>query len=141
MKQAVLTTAKAGYGIILLITFISNGFIILNFDNLVSFFTTSSEVKVLASILLVPFVLYQVGDGLQIFFSNALRGIQRVKPILPIAFIAYIVISLPASYIFGFIFGLGLKGIWFGYPISLTFAGVLYYAKFRKYQKLLHNAE
>lgn len=125
----------------LLITFISNGFIILNFDNLVSFFTTSSEVKVLASILLVPFVLYQVGDGLQIFFSNALRGIQRVKPILPIAFIAYIVISLPASYIFGFIFGLGLKGIWFGYPIFLTFAGVLYYAKFRKYQKLLHNAE
>ncbi len=139
MKKAILTTAKAGYGIILLITFISNGFIILNFDNLVSFFTTSSEVKVLASILLVPFMLYQIGDGLQIFFSNALRGIQRVKPILPTAFIAYIVISIPASYIFGFIFGLGLKGIWYGYPISLTFAGVLYYAKFRKYQKLLHN--
>lgn len=44
--------------------------------------------------LIIPFLLYQFGDGLQINFANALRGIADVKPMLYFAFIAYFIISL-----------------------------------------------
>lgn len=135
MNTGVKDTAKAGYGIIVCLTLISTGTVLLLFGDLTSLFTESEEVKALASAILLPFVLYQFGDGLQICFSNALRGIQKVKPILPVAFVSYIIISLPASYLFGFVFDLGLTGIWFGYPVSLTFAGLLYLHKFRKFTK------
>ena len=98
-------------------------------------FTDSPEVISLAGTLVLPFILYQFGDGMQICFSNCLRGIQQVKPILPIAFTAYLLVSIPCSYLFGFVLDFGLKGIWFGYPISLTLAGILYLAVFRRKQK------
>ena len=56
--------------------------------------------------LIIPFIIYQFGDGLQINFANALRGIADVKPMMYIAFIAYFLISLPALF-FRFHHGLG----------------------------------
>ena len=135
MKNSILSIANTGYILILCISIISNVGILISFDGLVSLFTDSENVREMTLQILLPFVLYQFGDGLQICFSNALRGIQQVKPILPIAFISYIIISLPVSYLLGFVFKMGLPGIWFGYPISLTFAGLLYYITFRKRQK------
>ena len=46
--------------------------------------------------LIIPFIIYQFGDGLQINFANVLRGIADVKPMMYIAFIAYFLISLPS---------------------------------------------
>ena len=48
--------------------------------------------------LILPFLVYQFGDGLQITFANALRGISDVKLMMLIAFIAYFLISLPVGY-------------------------------------------
>ena len=59
-------------------------------------------------VLMVPFLAYQFGDGMQINFANALRGISDVKPMMLIAFIAYFIISLPAGYFFGFVMGWGV---------------------------------
>ena len=72
-----------------------------------------------------------VGDGLQCNFSNALRGIADVKPVMLYAFIAYFVISLPAGYLFGFILDWGLTGVWMSFPFGLTSAGVMFYLRFR----------
>ena len=94
-------------------------------------FTDSNEVSLLVAQLTVPFMLYQFGDGLQCNFSNALRGIADVKPVILYAFIAYFVISLPAGYIFGFVFGWGLPGVWMSFPFGLTSAGVMFYLRFR----------
>ena len=73
-----------------------------------------------------------VGDGLQINFANALRGIADVKPMMYIAFIAYFLISLPAGYFFGFIMDWGIIGIWMAFPFGLTTAGILYYLRFNR---------
>jgi MATE family multidrug resistance protein len=61
-----------------------------------------------------------------------LRGLGDVKPVLKYSFIAYILISLPLSYIFGITMKLGAFGVWMGFPVSLTLAGVLYLRRFRK---------
>ena len=95
-------------------------------------FTPSGDVASLVALLTVPFLFYQVGDALQCTYANALRGMARVKPMIWIAFVAYIVISLPLGYIFGFICGWGLVGVWMAFPFGLTSAGLLYYKEFRR---------
>lgn len=94
-------------------------------------FTDSAEVAAAVSTLFFPFLIYQFGDGLQINFANALRGISDVKPMMLIAFVSYFVISLPAGYLCGFVFGWGLEGVWMAFPFGLTSAGVMLWLRFR----------
>ena len=70
-------------------------------------FTDSVEASALVASLFFPFLIYQFGDGLQINFANALRGISDVKPMMIIAFISYFIISLPVGYFLRFCTGLG----------------------------------
>ena len=135
LTKEVNMTARTAYAMTLGLTVVCSGIVLAAIRPLSALFTDSPEVISLAGTLVLPFILYQFGDGMQICFSNCLRGIQQVKPILPIAFTAYLLVSIPCSYLFGFVLDFGLKGIWFGYPISLTLAGVLYLAVFRRKQK------
>ena len=100
-------------------------------------FTDDVEVHHMALQLVLPFIIYQFGDGMQCNFSNALRGISDVKPVMLIAFIAYFVVSLPAGYFFGFVLDWGLPGIWMSFPFGLTTAGLLFFWRFRS-QTLQH---
>lgn len=86
----------------------------------------------MVSLLFFPFLLYQFGDGLQITFANALRGISDVRPMMFMAFVAYFVISLPAGYLFGFVLDWGLPGVWMAFPFGLTSAGVMFWLRFRR---------
>ena len=95
-------------------------------------FTDNAEVSGMVAALFFPFLIYQFGDGLQINFANALRGISDVKPMMIIAFISYFVISLPVGYLCGFVFGWGLTGVWMAFPFGLTSAGVMLWLRFRK---------
>ena len=89
------------------------------------------EVVTMSAALVIPFVIYQFGDGMQCNYSNALRGISDVRMVTWYALIAYFVISIPAGYLFGFVFDWGLTGIWFSFPLGLTSAGLLFYRRFR----------
>ena len=104
-------------------------------NHLGSWFTDSEEVSTMVVSLMLPFLMYQFGDGLQITFANALRGISDVKPMIIIAFIAYFIISLPAGYLFGFVLGWGVFGVWMAFPFGLTSAGIMLYLRFRKQLK------
>ena len=104
---------------------------------LVSCFTTSEEVVSVVLSLIPCFFIYQFGDCMQITFANALRGIAEVKKLMLYAFISYVIVSIPLSYVFAFIFGWGGVGIWMGMPFGLTTAGFLFYFEFRlKIKKL-----
>ena len=96
-------------------------------------FTGNAEVVALVALITIPFLIFQFGDALQSTYANALRGMARVKAMVWIAFVAYIVISLPLGYIFGFVCGWGLVGVWMAFPFGLTTAGLLYYREFRKW--------
>ena len=104
-------------------------------NHLGGWFTDSETVSLMVAQSIIPFLIYQFGDGLQINFANSLRGIADVKPMLLYAFIAYFVISLPAGYFFAFTLKLGLVGIWMAFPFGLTSAGIMYYLRFRKRTK------
>lgn len=99
-------------------------------DTICALFTNDPVIIQTATGLLVPFMLYQFGDGLQCNFANSLRGIADVKPMMRYAFISYIVVSLPLSYMLGFPFGWGATGIWMAFPVALTLAGILFMQRF-----------
>lgn len=123
-------TASAGFHLILVMAVIASVLIYLMRHHIGGIFTDDKDVAAMVAQLAVPFILYQFGDGLQCNYSNALRGIADVKPVMLYAFIAYFIISLPAGYLFGFVFGWGLPGVWMSFPFGLTSAGVMFYLRF-----------
>lgn len=125
-------SAKAGLHLIILLGILACSLIFLFRHQMGGWFTDDATVSALVAQLVIPMLLYQIGDGMQITYANALRGIADVKPMMLYAFIAYFVISLPASWLFAFPLGMGAVGIWLGLPFGLTSAGLMFYAEFRK---------
>lgn len=97
----------------------------------VGMFTDSPEVAEIAVVLFYVLFAYQIGDGIQLCFANVLRGLQDVKPIMYAAFVSYYLIAIPVAYVLGFKAGLGAVGVWLGFPIGLTLAGIFFYARYR----------
>ncbi|MBR4848481.1 MAG: MATE family efflux transporter [Bacteroidaceae bacterium] len=132
-------SAKAGFGIIIVMALITSLTVWLLRNHIGHIFTDNNEVALLVAQLVLPFIIYQLGDGLQCNFSNALRGIADVKPVMLYAFIAYFIISLPVGYMFAFTLNMGLTGIWLSFPFGLTSAGVMFYLRFMKKTRINKN--
>ena len=124
-------TAYAGAHIILAMGIVLLSIVFFFRYQVGGWFTDNTEVSAMVVVLMVPFLAYQFGDGMQINFANALRGISDVKPMMLIAFIAYFIISLPAGYFFGFVMGWGLFGVWMAFPLGLSSAAIMLWLRFR----------
>lgn len=125
-------TVVAGLQVMVALEVILSSIIFLSRNHIGGWFTDSQEVSSTVITLMLPFFIYQFGDGLQITYANALRGIADVKPLMVIAFIAFFVISLPVGYFCGFVLNLGLVGVWMAFPFGLTSAGVMMWYRFKK---------
>ena len=132
--QNVRHTVTAGLHLMVMLEVVLGGTIFLLRNHIGAWFTDSTEVSSTVLTLLLPFFIYQFGDGMQINYANALRGIADVKPLMLIAFVAFFVISLPVGYLCGFVLGYGLMGVWMAFPFGLTSAGVMMWWRFRKYK-------
>lgn len=96
-------------------------------------FTTDAEVLALIPLTMVPLMLYQVGDGLQMTYVNILRGVGAVQTIPYICFVVYILVSIPISYWLAISLGYGLPGIWMAFPIALTMAAIAFMYEYRRF--------
>ena len=130
--------AHCGYEMILVISIVLSVVIFSFRQDLAQIFVSAGDPALLEKVsgivvaCCVPLVLYQFGDGMQSAYVNALRGLGDVKPLMLYSFIAYIVISLPMSYLFGIVMDGGCPGIWYGFPFGLTTAAFLYLHRFLK---------
>ncbi len=125
-------TATASLHIILAVAAVLSTGIIIFKCQLAAAFTSDTSIQKMFIAMLIPMLAYQVSDGIQINYANALRGIAVTKPMSIYALISYILLALPVSYIFGFVFNQGGIGIAYGLPVGLTTAAILYYCRFRK---------
>lgn len=139
--ENVRNTSKYGFHIMLCLLIMNSIPIFLLRNHIGGWFTDSETVSIMVAQTIIPFLLYQFGDALQINYANALRGIADVKPMMLYAFIAYFVISLPVGYIFGFVFDWGLIGVWMAFPFGLTSAGLMYWYRFRKMTLSLNTSQ
>lgn len=124
--------AFAGYHIMLTLATISSLTFILFGRDLMQVFTDDTAVIATASTLIVPLVLYQLGDATQINFANALRGTSNVMPMLWIALVCYIIVGIPATYLIAITAEMGIFGIILSFSIPLFLAGVLFLYFFMK---------
>ena len=76
---------------------------------------------------------------LQCILVGILRGLQQVRSIAIVAFIAYIVINIPVGYLFAFIFDMGAPGLIVGYIVGLTTAAILYGVQVGRYMRYLRK--
>lgn len=103
------------------------------FRNDVSYiFSSDPQIATIVVMLLPILMLYQYVDGAQIVLANALRGLSDVKPIMWISFVTNFLIAIPAGYLLGFPFGMGIRGVWLAYPIGFVFSVLLLGIRARK---------
>jgi MATE family multidrug resistance protein len=89
-------------------------------------FTSDPAVIKVAASLLVVGAFFQIFDGMQVVLLGALRGMADVRIPMFMAFFSYIVVSLPVSYLFAFVFGMGPSGVWIGFVGGLSTAAILF---------------
>lgn len=116
----------AGYHVMLVLACFSTLCFILFARPMMHLFTSDEAVLSLCITLLFPLALYQLGDATQVTFANALRGTGHVMPMLWIAFVSYIVIGVPVTYLLAFPCDLATYGIVLSFSVSLFLAGVLF---------------
>lgn len=127
----------SAWGLSATFSFLMVGGICLFREPITSIFTSDLRVQTLCYSLLPAFVLYQFGDCTQIIFSNSLRALEAVGRMLLYAIIAYLLVSIPMSYLLGIHLGFGAEGVWYGIPFGLTTAGLLFIYEFRRKTKHL----
>lgn len=131
--------AWAGYHIMLAMMTVSSVTFVVAGPAMMHAFTTDPAVLALAGTLLFPLVLYQLGDATQITFANALRGTSRVMPMLWIAFVCYVLVGIPATYLLGIAGGMGVYGIILSFSASLFLAGALFLIFFLRATRRAQN--
>uniref|UniRef100_UPI004048B6C9 MATE family efflux transporter n=2 Tax=Roseivirga sp. TaxID=1964215 RepID=UPI004048B6C9 len=89
------------------------------------------ELISLAGSLIVVAGFFQLSDGVQVVGLGALRGMSDVKIPTIITLIAYWVLGIPVSYLFGFIWGFGPQGVWLGLLVGLSASAVALYVRFK----------
>jgi MATE family multidrug resistance protein len=81
--------------------------------------------------------VFQLFDGFQVVTTGALRGLGDTRTPMLAHFAGYWVIGLPVSYILGFHFGWGARGIWTGLSTALVLIGaglmLVWRARVRRY--------
>lgn len=119
-------TAFAGYRILLALAALASLTFIFLGPQIMRVFSEDPIVIACALTLIVPLVVYQLGDATQISFANALRGTGNVMPMLWISFVSYVIIGIPATYILAFPAGLGIYGIILSFSVSLFAAAAMF---------------
>lgn len=94
-------------------------------------FVSDEAVIALSAQLCLLLCLYQPGDVLQILYSNALRGMQDVKFTAVAALFSYGVMTVLMGYLLGIRMGMGVIGVWLGFPLGLTTLGLLLLGRYR----------
>jgi MATE family multidrug resistance protein len=100
-----------------------------------TWFSSDTEVIDLAAQLFIIAGIFQLFDGWQTVGLATLRGLTDVTFAMFIAFLSYIVVTLPVGYLFGFIWHFGSVGVWIGICVGLLVAAVAYRLRFLRFMR------
>lgn len=94
-------------------------------------FTTDETVIAIASPLLILCGLFQFSDAMQCIGGAMLRGLTDVRVPMVIAFVTYILITMPLGYVLMFPCGMGVPGMWVAFIVGLTIAAIAMLTRWR----------
>lgn len=99
---------------------------------LIGCFSSDEDVDASASMLIIPLVLYQYGDAIQLTFANGVRGMGNSRPFLWVTLIAYILIGVPVLFALSTGLNLGNVGVYYSFSFALFTAAIILYVSFRR---------
>ncbi len=134
-KAEALLAGKAGRNLLLLNATLSSMLFYFAGNVIVHLFTQDEAVITASLALLLPLVVYQFADALQICYANALRATQHVLPMTWSSAVAYLVVGMPAAYLMGFTLKGGVEGIFYSFAISLMVAALLFAFFYHRFMK------
>lgn len=118
-------TTSAGLHLNLILAVIASAIFYFGGHGLLRAFTPDEEVIASGMTLLLPLVLYQFFDAIQLTYCNAIRGTSRVKPLLWISITCYIVLGVPVLLLFAKVLDLGNLGVYYSFDAALFAASIM----------------
>ena len=122
----------SGLHLILLLCTLASLTFLFGGKHLIHLFTPDEAVIASAMGILLPLVVYQYMDAVQLTYCNAIRGTSEVKPLLWISIVTYIVVGIPLLLLFARIFPAANQGIFWCFCVALGVACVLLVRSFYK---------
>lgn len=125
------SAARAGLVLNFVMSLVASGIFLTASGAILHMFTSDETVVAVALLLILPLVLYQIFDALQVTLSNVVRGTGHVWPLLWVSLLCYVVTGLPSMVWFAS--GLGGKsvGVYYSFVVVLVLACLLYWWFFR----------
>lgn len=120
-----LRATRAGLYLNLLLATIASLVMIFRAHHLIGFFTPDEQVIAAGELFVIPLVLYQYFDATQLTYINAIRGTSKVKPLLWIAIVSYIVVGIPSLLLFAVSFDWESVGAYYSFSVALATAALL----------------
>lgn len=130
--DAVHRASRAGCHLLLAMCLCSSLLFLFFGNAILQGFTEDAAVLALGGTLVPYLVFYQLGDAMQVCYSNALRGTGHVRPVMGVAFVSYVVVNLPVAYLLGFVLHMGSRGIFLAFTVGLLTAAALFWWNYRK---------
>jgi len=124
-------TARAGLHLNLVLATLASGTFLLFGADVLRLFTSDVAVLGIGVGLIFPLVLYQYCDAVQMTYVNALRGTSRVRALIPISIVSYIVVGVPAMLFLASGLDMATAGVYYSFTVALALAAMLYIRSFR----------
>ena len=129
---AIRRSAHAGMHLnLVLATLASLVFIFLG-PRLFGLFSADENVVAAGLPLVLPLILYQYFDAVQVNYGGALRGTGYVKPLMLVAVVSYIIVGAGSLFILAKGMDLGNVGVYYSFSVTLLCAAVMLYYYFRR---------
>lgn len=130
-------SSRAGLHLMLVLATLASLVFIFCGRQLFALFTHDEAVIAAGLPLILPLVLYQYFDAVQVNYGGALRGTGYVKPLMLVAVVSYIIFGGGSLFLFAKGFNLGNVGVYYSFSITLLCAAVMLYYYFRKFSRRL----
>lgn len=124
-------SAISSYHIVLVFMLVTAIVFILGSQILPRIYTSDIKVILIAAQLLIIVGFFQLFDGTQVVGLGILRGMGDVNMPTLFSFLAYWLIGIPAAYILGMRYNLGINGVWYGLTVGLIIASLLLFIRFQ----------
>lgn len=130
--RGVRKSTVAGYHLCLALATLASLVFFFFGHGMIGLFTSDEAVIASGMSLILPLVVYQYMDATQLTYVNAIRGTAKVKPLLWISIIAYIVIGTPSLFILAVALHGESLGVYWSFNIALFSASVLALCFYRR---------
>ena len=131
-REGLRRSARAGLNIIVTLATLASAFFLTGASWLLGRFTDDPLVVASGMPLIIPLVLYQYCDAIQLTYSNALRGTSYVKPLLWVSLFSYILVGIPFLLLLAVGLDMRNVGVYYSFSLALLMAAVLLRFYFRR---------